>query len=143
MSGTIDGRIQKANNARGEIRRTFIDDRNIGTTLRIQLVDALIGSILLYSLQIIPLNITNISKLQSCYPKCTRIITEGYYRNNDTIVNNNKTRQNNKIPEKESNLKFYRPDMYYSLKNTISIENLNGTHYVNKKLYNGSQKSTH
>ena len=131
---TIDDRIPKANDAWVKIRRSFINDKNIDTRLRIQLFGALIGSILLYRLNIIPLNTTNPRKLQRFYAKCTRIITDGYYYNNDSIINNSKISQNNKIPTIAIGLKFYRLNMYYRLKTSMPIAYLNGTQYVNNEL---------
>ena len=133
MRKTIDDRIEKAKFA-WENTKNMRKKKEMRDKLRIQLPGALIGSILLYRLNIIPLNTTNPRKLQRFYAKCTRIITDGYYYNNDSIINNSKISQNNKIPTIAIGLKFYRLNMYYRLKTSMPIAYLNGTQYVNNEL---------
>ena len=79
----VTSRIIKAGHAWGKIRTGIITEKDINARLRISLIDSLIGSILLYRLQIIPDTQRNIHQLQSFYSKCIRLIADGsYYGNN-------------------------------------------------------------
>ena len=82
LNEAVEDRIQKAKAAWRYIRNSIITNKNISKKLRLMLFDSLITSILLYSLHIIPMNKTNISKLQRFYSKCIRVIAEGNYKEN-------------------------------------------------------------
>ena len=71
---TTDDRIKNENAEWDKVRNTSITNTNIDIKLRLQVFDALVGSVLLHSLCAIPIiNSNNLSKLQICYPKCIRI----------------------------------------------------------------------
>ena len=77
LKEAVGDRVQKANYAWRNIRNSVITDKNVNKELRLMLFESLITSILLYSLHIIHMNKTNISKLQRFYSKCIRVILEG------------------------------------------------------------------
>ena len=116
MDEAIKDRLKKAKNAWHAIKNKYITNKEINTKLRLQLFDSLIGSILLYSLHIIQLNKTSISKIQSFYSKCVRTISEGYYHENNIKINNKTIRIKHNIPTIESKLHYYRMNMLYRLK---------------------------
>ena len=74
LNEAVDDRIQKANDAWDNIRNSVITENNVNKKLRLMIFESLITSILLYSLHIIPMSKTNISKLRRFYSKCIRVI---------------------------------------------------------------------
>ena len=60
MNEAIQDRLLKSNNARVGIKNPYIANKEIDTRLRLTLYDTIIGSILLYSMHITPLNKNNI-----------------------------------------------------------------------------------
>ena len=75
LNEAVDDRIQKANDAWDNIRNSVITENNVNKKLRLMIFESLITSILLYSLHIIPMSKTNISKLRRFYSKCIRVIS--------------------------------------------------------------------
>ena len=94
---------------------------------------ALIGSVLLYSLHIIPISKISLSEIRRFYSKFIRIIDEwGYYGNQEK--ENIVIREKYTIPSIESRLKFYRLNTYYRLKIALSAPYLNDIDYINNEL---------
>ena len=65
ITNTSDDRLKKAKAAWAFIKKSFITYLKINTKLRINYYNALITTILLYSIHIRPINETSIRKIQS------------------------------------------------------------------------------
>jgi len=130
----IQDRLSKGNTAWRNIKNSYIPNKTLDTKLRLQLYDTLIGSILLYSLHVIPLNVSNLTKMQSFYSKCIRIAPEGTFYENEKKIKNQEIRNKHNIPTMESKLYYYRLNMFRSLKTTLPISYLNGQNYIDNEL---------
>ena len=100
-----NGRIKKERFAWAQLRRTFITKNDIATNKRLILLDALIGSILLYSLHTFNHTDTNLGKLQSFYSSRISDVTEGIRLPTDKSQRktNIDIRINNTIPSIKAN----------------------------------------
>ena len=99
------------------------------------LSESLISRILLYSLHIAPMSTTNIYRnYKDFYAKYIRIATEGKYTENWKRINNEQIRNDSNVTTIESKLKYYRPNMYYRIREAHSLSYLNDKEYINDEL---------
>jgi len=118
-------------------KNTYIFRKEIKSTLKIRLLNALIKSIMIYSLHIIPLSNNDIQNLQSSYSK---IIRKALSENYDTInplkklKTNTEIRIENNIPAIHSQLEYLRIRLYLKWKKHISFPYLNNKIYINESL---------
>ena len=79
ITDTIDDRLHKANAAWQSIRKSFITNLNIDTSLGLNYYEALITTVLIYSIHLRPINETA-AKIQPLRPYCIKyIIINGRY----------------------------------------------------------------
>ena len=88
----IDDRVRKSNTSCEMLKGELLGKQSVNIKLRLTLSESLISSILLYSLNIIPISPNGIKKLQQFHSKCTRI-TQGYYQSDNPQVRNEIIRQ--------------------------------------------------
>ena len=125
----INDRIQKANAARGAIKGKSLGVYGINPAIRIMLFYALVTSILLYGLHIIPIRKGSMDTIQQFYSKCARIIIQGYYNSENAQIRNGIIRQKYNITTIGSKLKYFRLKTYYRWKRN------DGANYLNDKEY--------
>ena len=103
--------------------------------LKIILLHALVGSVLLYSLHLFPLTQTQIKRTQTFYSKCIRFLTQEPYTNlTQKPVTDKQIRNTYNIPSIESKLKVFRYIMFASWENTLSFAYLNNKQYIRTQL---------
>ena len=98
------------------------------------LLGPIVSSILLYSLQIIPICKNSIGEMQGFHPKCTRIITQGRYSPENTQIKNETIRKIHNVPTIGSRLKTARLKLYREWKHRSAPNYLNDTEYVDQEL---------
>ena len=139
MDTAVTDRIQKATQSWAAIKKNKILHKDVNSKLKIRLYNSLIQTVLLYSLQIIPLNAKNTNKLQKFQSKIIRnILNKNYNLNqpNEKLPTNTEISQNYNIPTIQSTLEKLRMQMYLNWRNTLSFTYLNNEDYINNELNN-------
>ena len=79
MDTAVNNRLRKYKYDWNSVNKNYVFNKNIDNVVKIRLYNALILSILLYEIQILPLNGKLLKKLQTSHSECIRYITDDTY----------------------------------------------------------------
>ena len=109
MNEAVKDRQNKARNAFEIMNKKFLFNKQVNIKIKLRIFNALILSMLLYGLQIIPINVNIVDKLQKFYSKCVRCIAkENYDPTNPRrkLKTNQEIRKGRNVSTIESTLKL-------------------------------------
>ena len=118
----------------GTNQKKILGYKEINANLKLMPFNVLIGSILTYSLHVIPCENHQIDCLQAFQSKCIRRIVQGFYIHGIKQETNLTIRRKYGIPTIASKLKLYRLKTYRKRNQMLSINYLNDKIYIDNEL---------